>query len=423
MIVRICFLLVVFGLMSVAVIAQDSLVYAYVDKYYKTAVTEMYRTGVPASIKLAQGILESGKGQSTLALNSRNHFGIKCKETWEGESYYHFDDDFDENGKLIKSCFRKYEVPEHSYYDHSEFLLNRPYYTHLFELSQFDYKGWAIGLREAKYASLPTYDKSLIRLIERFDLNKYDSIIDLSRSIGVHSKQSFPVVIQEVYPEELDIREIDSLKSLYNYQLLSVSEPFQMNGLQTLNALPKERTIDFCERTGHSCVVLKKYNEWSGPYQLLAPFEYVYLEKKEKKWKSSKSKVHEVAKYQDIHHVAQLNGVRSKFIYKRNKMQSGEIAAVGQVLNVNKKVKRKPALRTSVPKLKPVVYEAFIKEVPVYKRPKRVYKEVEYTVIKGDSLWGLSRRFKVSLVSIRKWNNLQQDALEPGQIIKLKLQE
>ena len=145
----------------------------------------MIRTGVPASIKLAQGILESGKGQSKLAKESNNHFGIKCKEDWSGKTYYHNDDDYNDEGKLIKSCFRVYDHPEDSYFDHSEFLRNRAYYTHLFDLETIDYKGWAKGLKDAKYASVETYDASIIGLINRFHLHQYDTIKDQTFKVYV----------------------------------------------------------------------------------------------------------------------------------------------------------------------------------------------------------------------------------------------
>lgn len=136
---------------------------------------EMDRTGIPASITLAQGIIESRYGLSSLAKNSNNHFGIKCKGNWQGGTFYYKDDDY-VNGKLVKSCFRTYKTPEESYYDHSEFLLVNKRYRSLFSLEKTDYKGWARGLKKAGYATAKDYATSLIRTIQHYNLDKYDTV-------------------------------------------------------------------------------------------------------------------------------------------------------------------------------------------------------------------------------------------------------
>ncbi|MBP3717471.1 MAG: glucosaminidase domain-containing protein [Paludibacteraceae bacterium] len=141
----------------------------YIDKYNKIAVEEMKVYGIPASITLAQGLLESGAGLSQLSKESNNHFGIKCHD-WKGDRVY-FDDD--EKGE----CFRKYTDPKDSYKDHSEFLASRPRYASLFELKSTDYKGWAKGLKQCGYATDPNYANRLISLIEEYGLDKYDKDI------------------------------------------------------------------------------------------------------------------------------------------------------------------------------------------------------------------------------------------------------
>ncbi len=151
----------------------DLLILDYVDQYNLIAVQEMHRTGVPASITLAQGIVESRYGLSGLAKNSNNHFGIKCNNNWTGGKYYHKDDDY-EDGKLIKSCFRTYDNPAQSYIDHSDFLVVNQRYHFLFTLDKTDYKGWAKGLKKAGYATAKHYASSLINTIEKYELYKYD---------------------------------------------------------------------------------------------------------------------------------------------------------------------------------------------------------------------------------------------------------
>src|SRR4051794_20661431 len=139
---------------------------AYVNSYKELAISEMLRTGVPASITLAQGILETAGGQSDLAAVANNHFGIKCKPEWTGETMTHDDD-------LKNECFRKYQSVEDSYRDHSDFLKSRPFYAFLFKLDPTDYEGWAKGLKKAGYATNPTYAQQLIRLIVENNLQSY----------------------------------------------------------------------------------------------------------------------------------------------------------------------------------------------------------------------------------------------------------
>ncbi len=139
----------------------------YIERYAGLAVEEMYRSGVPASITLAQGLLESRYGLSDLAVKGNNHFGIKC-HNWNGKKMYHDDDRSNE-------CFRVYGSPEESFRDHSDFLRYRDRYKFLFDLEPTDYRGWAHGLKKAGYATDPAYPKKLIRLIEEYELHKYDS--------------------------------------------------------------------------------------------------------------------------------------------------------------------------------------------------------------------------------------------------------
>ena len=139
----------------------------YIKKYAPAATKNMRFFKIPASITLAQGILESGYGEGTLAVNANNHFGIKCHKDWKGKSITHDDDEKDE-------CFRSYKNPLRSFRDHSLFLVERDRYSNLFILNKKDYKGWAIGLKAAGYATDPKYADKLISLIERFKLTRFD---------------------------------------------------------------------------------------------------------------------------------------------------------------------------------------------------------------------------------------------------------
>jgi hypothetical protein len=161
---------ILFLLVFSSVQAQSGLTLSdYIEKYKDIAMEEMRKNGIPASIKLGQGILESGFGNSPLAVNANNHFGIKC-HGWTGRSFYKDDDKPDE-------CFRAYDDPMQSFRDHSEFLTGRPRYSGLFELDIQDYKGWARGLRRAGYATNPRYPELLIRVIEQNKLYEFDRLV------------------------------------------------------------------------------------------------------------------------------------------------------------------------------------------------------------------------------------------------------
>ena len=147
----------------------------YVEKYKDLAIVEMHRSGVPASITLAQALHESRIGNSDLAMYANNHFGIKCKSYWVGNTYFHKDDDFDKEGNLIKSCFRSYDSVLDSYIDHTNFLKQSSNYESLFSYSVTDYKNWALGLKKCGYATDTEYANKLIKKIEKFQLYIFDT--------------------------------------------------------------------------------------------------------------------------------------------------------------------------------------------------------------------------------------------------------
>jgi len=147
---------------------------SYIDRYSELAVAEMYRSGIPASITIAQGMHESAYGTSRLSTEANNHFGIKCKSYWTGPTFYHKDDDFDTQGNLLESCFRAYQDDIESYIDHSNFLMNSSNYIGLFNYSNLDYLNWANGLQRNGYATDPQYANKLIKKIENYNLYEFD---------------------------------------------------------------------------------------------------------------------------------------------------------------------------------------------------------------------------------------------------------
>jgi flagellum-specific peptidoglycan hydrolase FlgJ len=149
-------------------------VLSYIEEYKYMAIDEMVRSGIPASVTMAQAIIESNAGVSFLAKESNNHFGIKCKSYWNGHSFYHPDDDRDAEGNIIASCFRKYDSVLESYADHSDFLLNTPHYQPLFVYDRTEYEKWARGLQLCGYATDQAYGEKLIRTIKLYNLHELD---------------------------------------------------------------------------------------------------------------------------------------------------------------------------------------------------------------------------------------------------------
>jgi len=188
----------------------------YVHKYKNIAQYEMQKSGIPASITLAQGILESGAGNGDLTKRANNHFGIKC-HNWSGEKVYHDDDKKGE-------CFRKYGHPSESFKDHSSFLTSRSRYASLFKLDKKDYKGWAKGLRKAGYATDPKYPSKLISLIERYNLNKYDSLTELATTTTT-TTTTIPK------SNSYTIKKGDTLYSVARKFNLSISDLMNLNNL------------------------------------------------------------------------------------------------------------------------------------------------------------------------------------------------
>ncbi len=159
---------------------------AWIERFAPIAMEDMAAYGIPASIKLAQSIVESNWGQSRLAREANNYFGIKCKSWWDGETIALEDDDRDAAGRLVPSCFRKYDSPEASFRDHTWFLL-QDRYQQLFQLDILDYRGWAEGLQRMGYATNPHYAELLIRTIEKYDLQRYDMQVRALRQSPVET--------------------------------------------------------------------------------------------------------------------------------------------------------------------------------------------------------------------------------------------
>ena len=280
----------------------------YLDKYKKDAIEEMNISGVPASITLAQGMLESGYGNSPLAKKANNHFGIKCHNDWTGQSFKVDDDKKDE-------CFRKYRSVKDSFRDHSKFLKGKKRYAFLFDLKITDYKGWAKGLSKAGYATNKRYAKLLIELIERYDLNKYvtDEEIVKNKHKKVKGKDS---PIEAKGSGGFKFKNSDSKIELSDnwVKYIIVKEDY------TFYKISKE--------TGVSIKRLYKYNECDKSV-VLHLGDRVYLQPKRKK---SKTKTYVFREGDDLYRISQKFGVKLKSIYKRNDFDSYSKLVPGNII-------------------------------------------------------------------------------------------
>ena len=235
---------------------------AYIEKYSALAVSEMQRTGVPASITLAQGIVESGAGQSPLAVYANNHFGIKCHNDWTGKKYYKDDEQ-------VQECFRAYASVEESYRAHSDFLRARDRYKGLFDLDPTDYKGWARGLKRAGYATDPAYATKLIDLIEDFGLDRFDR--DVAVEVAPPKELETP---RQVAPEAL--RD----KRYREPGTLSLVRPvFEQNGVRFVRAIEGETYSSIAEDFGLFTREILRFNDVDKD-ALLDPGTVVYIARK-----------------------------------------------------------------------------------------------------------------------------------------------
>lgn len=299
---------------------------AYIDQYKDIAIQEMERAGVPASIKLAQAILESDYGRSDLARRANNHFGIKCGANWTGREYYKEDDDYDANGRLIKSCFRVYRSAEASFIAHSEFLRDpakEDRYGFLFRLDPTDYKSWARGLKRAGYATAANYGERLIGIIESFQLYQYDRL------------GQTPIVDVTV-PD----RPANNTASGYN------------NDVRFVLSADNETVSTIARRTDVSLSQLIKYNEQlTDGEQRLAEGTVVYLQPKRNSYRG-RADHHFVKEGETMFDISQLYGVKLSKLLQRNRMSKGMEPATGQRIKLRGgRVKQRPALQGETPML------------------------------------------------------------------------
>jgi LysM repeat protein len=277
---------------------QKTLAEAYLRKYASLAVKEMQRSGVPASITLAQGMLESSYGNSELAVKANNHFGIQCHDDWTGKSYEHMD-----AGELRQ--FRQYKSVLESYADHSDFLANKSRYSALFKLDRTDYKAWANGLKQAGYAEDPDYASKLIRMIEMFRLYEYDNV-----------KES-PVEA----PRQLRTNR-------YNLS----REVFSRNGVPYIYAYAGEKYSDIARQYGLFLSEVLSFNDVAADCEIPSDAVVYIRAKKRKAAKGNDEYV--VEEGMGMREISQKFAVKLKRLYRMNSVDEGYVPQVGETIKL-----------------------------------------------------------------------------------------
>jgi len=437
----------------------------YIEQNSLLAVSEMERTGIPASIKLAQAILESRYGTSSLALESNNHFGIKCHKGWDGKGVYKIDDETNSWGRPISSCFRSYNSVEESFIAHSEFLQSYRRYADLFELDPDDYKAWAKGLKKAGYATSRSYHRDLINLIESLDLDQYDrmSSQQLLARMSKRQRQQQRRRIQDIKEERPALEPVEVLVN---------------NDVKYLVTDNGESVTSLAQRAGIPVRTLIRYNEHlEDAEMLMSGGTKVYVQPKRNSFRG-RDKWHVVLPGERMFEIAQQYGIDMDKLYARNRLKSGYEPLAGARLKLRGwKVKETPeaaprnyetladryryspvpesaqlaaaqrdtlAQKPQIPVVRRVdnaPADPFGGPVPLPQTESPTTGELEFevkpgagpgqaintpsavfhTIQLGDSLERLAKTYEVSVDLLRKWNNLAETTpLRPGTRVRVR---
>lgn len=408
----------------------------YIQTYKDIAIGEMERTGIPASIKLAQGILESGAGKSELAVNANNHFGIKCGKDWLGKTYSREDDDYDTTGILIQSCFRAYTDATESYIAHSEFLRNPAKvsrYGFLFNIDPRDYKEWAIGLKRAGYATNPNYANLLIKTIEDYKLYEFDqvSVFDLAsndKSDNIQATTGSPTGTKAK-------RSINRLSTINDVRVVMVNDG------STIEELSQQYDV--------SVHALMKYNkEIKSKSETLAEKSMIFLQPRRNSYRG-KNKWHYVKKGENIESIAKHYAIKETHLLRKNNLKKGEEPAIGEKLALRgwSIFNKKPILRSEKENILPPKptkpnnqdQDHLTGTAPVSnavattakpatngvatnqtKKPADDSRWTYHQIEKGDTLYNLSKKYNTTIDQIKSLNNLGDEGIKIGQTIRVQ---
>ncbi|MBA2422674.1 MAG: LysM peptidoglycan-binding domain-containing protein [Chitinophagales bacterium] len=377
-----------FFLLAKSVFAQtyDEMVEHYIDQYKDIAIEEMWRTGIPASITLAQGIIESNAGKSPLAIDANNHFGIKCHDTWTGESYSHDDDRKNE-------CFRKYFSSLDSYKDHSDFIKNRGRYSVLFTYNINDYKAWAKGLKACGYATNPHYAILLIKCIDDYDLHQWDLKED-ERNVWFASLNN--AALKSEIKETGNPEVVNASPSSCNAE-----ERIEIfNDIKSVLLLPEESLKDLATTYGIGMKRLMRYNDISD-YAMLHPGDRVYLQPKRL---NGDDEFHTVRQGESMFSISRDHGVQMDELYKKNQMLLGKQPAIGEVLNLKNSRDNPVVIAEATDAMVSFNAEADLK----------IGTPELYIVSKGDTLYSISKKYNLSVEVLKTMNRMKTTSLQIG---------
>jgi len=370
---------IVFFLMMGNVYAQRMTVQEYVETYKDAAIAQMKRLGVPASIILAQGILETESGNSDLVKKSNNHFGIKCKSSWTGMSVKHTDD-------APNECFRKYNSAEESYRDHSDYLFNTPRYASLFQLAATDYKGWAYGLKRAGYATNPRYPQILISNIEKYNLQQYNFITDPQSQLGEVNLSA--VALPEIQKGPSPTIEVTTQKETNVFKKLFSGKKNKSNQyFNKLNAVMAFRGTSLLAIATENNIALAKLLEYNDLKEdgLLKEDQWIYLEKKHKEGNRD---IYTALQDETLYEVSQNNAVQLSLLAQYNQLAENSRIKTGTIIKL-----RPGAVVISQPGAAAKIHEVQAKE----------------------GLYSISRKYNVTVDEIKEWNQLTGNELKTGQ--------
>lgn len=364
---------VLFSIASLTSVAQRISVEEYIEQFKDIAMNEMKRSGVPASITLAQGILESENGNSELVKKSNNHFGIKCKSTWTGESVTHDDD---ANGE----CFRAYTNADQSYKDHSDFLRANKRYGSLFNLDPEDYAGWARGLKKAGYATNPRYPELLIKYIEQYELQQYTLLAlnkqpqtDIAKTEENKTEQPVDAVTQKVVNENdvaIAVNEPDKITSINSTKCVFVKKGTSLLVIANNHNVSLSKLMDFNDMTEEG---------------LLGKDQFIYLQKKSK---TGEKEYYIVEPGETLYDIAQSNGIQLKHLLEYNNLKADS------KVNVKTKLFLQPSRQNT-----------------------DIQKSKVHRVGPKEGLYGIARTYNVTVQQLKEWNRLDSDNLKIGQEI------
>lgn len=349
----------------------------YIATYKDAAIAQMKRLGVPASIILAQGLLETECGNSDLVKRSNNHFGIKCKSTWTGESVRHTDD-------APNECFRKYASAMESYKDHSDYLYNTPRYASLFQLESTDYKGWAYGLKKAGYATNPRYPQILISNIEKYNLQQYNepgNTVFVREDIATIKESPAPAPVASA-PEKKDA---NIFQKLFSDKKNKSNQLF--NRLKAVMAFKGKSLLAIATDNDIALVKLLEYNDLATD-GLLQEDQWIYLEKKHKEGNRD---FYTLTENESLYSISQTNGIQLTMLAEYNNLPLTAALKRGDMV-----------------KLRPGITAPAVKQ-----DPKSMAKT--HQVQPKEGLYGIAKKYNVSVADIKEWNQLESDNLQTGQ--------